>query len=331
MRRNLIVCIDGTWNTKKEESESFSHSTNVARVSELLINDDERQLVFYLPGVGTHGFIDHMIGGIYGSGVSARIKDAYLFLCKNYQEGDRIALFGFSRGAFAVRSVVGVIAIAGLLHTNHLDQLDRAVAVYRNPLKRWAKDYVSFREVYSRYATIDFIGVWDTVARYGPLLAPIRRILEPLMKRRFGLFDHNVSECVHYAYHALALDEVRGAFRPHRWSVDLSPFGQVVEEIWFSGSHSDVGGGNRNALAAEPSLEWMVMRAAQAGLLFHSIPKAPEESHLVPLDDSRSGLWKFLPFARRIVEEGDVLHESVFRRMEASSYSPKARGLSPNN
>jgi uncharacterized protein (DUF2235 family) len=329
--RTLVVCIDGTWNTAAEAATSFAQPTNVARLKDLLINDGERQYVLYLPGVGTRGFVDRMVGGVYGSGTSSRLTTAYRFICEHYREGDRIALFGFSRGAFAVRLVVGTMVNAGILRPDHLDRVDEAVALYRNPLVSMRTDKASFRRQYStEHYAIGFIGVWDTVARYGPLLTPLRWLLARVSRRRFAFIDTKLPHRVEVACHALALGEGRSSFLPVRWSREAISRGQVIEEVWFAGSHADVGGGNRDGRLAGLSLEWMAARAAKAGLMFARMPEASADCCLAPLNDAyRSGLWRLAPVFRRVVKPEDVLHPSVFERMKRSTYVPRAEGVPP--
>src|ERR1700716_1063543 len=106
MSRYLILCIDGTWNAAREGEPSDTQRTNVARIYDLLSNDGERQSVKYIPGIGTRGLLDRISGGVWGGGITNRKQVGYDFLCRNYRPGDRIGLFGFSRGAFAVRAIV---------------------------------------------------------------------------------------------------------------------------------------------------------------------------------------------------------------------------------
>jgi uncharacterized protein (DUF2235 family) len=100
MPRNLVVCIDGTWNSNAEKSQFFSHPTNVERISKVLIDDGRKQRVIYRPGVGTQGIVDRVIGGVWGAGSTERICDGYRFLCESYEPGDRIALFGLDLTRF---------------------------------------------------------------------------------------------------------------------------------------------------------------------------------------------------------------------------------------
>jgi len=329
MTRRLVVCIDGTWNSSAEKSYFFAHPTNVHRISELLLDDGKSQRVIYVPGVGTRGLADRVMGGVWGTGCIERVCSGYSFLCKGYEEGDQIALFGFSRGAFAARSIVGVIQNLGVLHSDQLHNVVKAVSLYRRALmgrSRYEK-ISAFKETrcHEEKPVIAFVGVWDTVIRYGPLLTPLGLLLEKTLQQHLGLFDHRIPLNVRHFCHALALDEHRSAFWPWRAEKQNTAPPDQVEEMWFSGSHSDIGGGYVDSRLAEFPLRWMCERAAAAGLKFNHMPSVGASSHLAPLNPSRIGIWRTLPSRRRTVEDCDCLHDSAKRRIQSSSYRPKAR------
>lgn len=313
MTRCLVVCIDGTWNSSAEKSKLYSFPTNVERISKLLVNDGKEQRVVYRPGVGTQGFVDRVIGGVWGAGSQKRIRDGYRFLCENYEAGDRLAFFGFSRGAFAVRSLMGMVGRVGVLRTDKLDHVRQAVYLAQSPLRRDRGLIESFAQTHchDHRPHVMFVGVWDTVIRYGPILTPFREILGLALRRYFGFFDHRVPPWVASFCHALALDERRSAFWPWRVSTEKYDPRQTVEEIWFAGSHSDVGGGYRDSRPADFPLQWIAEQAAKAGLLFRQMPLVAKDAHLVPLNPSRVGIWRVLPSRRRIVQDSDRIHSSV--------------------
>lgn len=322
MPRRLIACIDGTWNSEAEHTQFFSNPTNVARVSKLLINDGERQKVLYLPGVGTQGFSDRIMGGIWGAGTTARVRTVYRALCENYEPGDEIALFGFSRGAFAARAIAGLIGKFGLVRHDQLNHIEQTIAFYQGRRMLWETERRAFLDTHSYQATVLFVGLWDTVIRHGPILAPVRWLIERALNRRFGLADQRAGFHVGYVAHALALDEERSAFQA--WRIRGSPF-QAVEEVWFAGSHSDVGGGYPDSRPSEFPLQWVVERAMSAGLIFHEMPPIHEDAHSAPLNPSRIKVWRLLGSRRRVLLESDCLHESVHLRMRATSYQPIAK------
>jgi uncharacterized protein (DUF2235 family) len=184
-----------------------------------------------------------------------------------------------------------------------------------------------FRRQYSGHpAIISFVGVWDTVIRYGPIITPLNLLLGGALARIFGLLDRRVPGCVKSVSHALALDECRAAFWPWRFKKTIHPDrrDQKIEELWFAGSHSDVGGGNRDERLAEIALLWMCNRAQEAEIEFKTLPRVAEDAFLASIEDSRQGIWRiFLPRVRT-VEFSDRFHESVHRRAEALCYVPKA-------
>ena len=237
-----------------------------------------------------------------------------------------MALFGFSRGAFAVRSILTVLARVGLLRADQLDadQRDRvaeAIRLARRPLWMGREKIETFVRDYSeRPVLVRFVGVWDTVIRYGPFLAPVRTALELSRQTHFGLFDQRVPFFVGQFRHAIALDEARASFFP--WRIEIQK-GQPHEEVWFAGSHSDVGGGHADARLSQITLSWMAERAADAGVHFDKMPAVEEDSYLGEIYPSRSGYWRFLPSLARTVQESD-LHELVERRMREKDYSPLA-------
>ncbi|MBR0734146.1 DUF2235 domain-containing protein [Bradyrhizobium japonicum] len=326
MARRLILCIDGTWNSRAEETRFFVHPTNVQRISELLVNDGKQQLVFYLRGVGTDSLVDRFVGGVWGAGIHGRVRDGYRILCENYREGDQIALIGFSRGAFAVRQITGVMALIGLLKADRLNLFDRAFSL---GMRRFARSIDNEESLFvstncHRPVPIRFLGVFDTVIRYGPFLALPRMILERAMGRHIGFHDHVAPWFVVQIAHALALDECRINFEPWRY-LQSEDWRQRVEERWFAGHHSDVGGGCADSRAAEISLRWMAECAQEAGLMFTEMPHVGDRSHCAPLNPSRIGAWRLMPFRRRVVEISDSIHPSVELRTNATGYRPFAR------
>jgi uncharacterized protein (DUF2235 family) len=330
MARRLVLCIDGTWNSRAEEARFFCYPTNVQRISELLVNDGEQQRVFYLRGCGTGNLVDRFIGGVWGAGIQGRIRDGYRLLCENYREGDQIALIGFSRGAFAVRQITGIMALIGLLRSDRLHLFDQAISLSMRPFAHHRS--VNFRRERYLFAEkhchllvpVRFVGAFDTVVRYGPFLALLRIVLGRAIRRHIGLRDHKAPWFIIRIAHALALDECRIAFPP--WRYEQPEDGrQQVEEMWFAGSHSDVGGGYADSRAAEFSLRWIAESARDAGFKFIEMPHVGDCSHCAPLHPSRTGIWRFLPSLRRVVQESDRIHPSVELRVKVKGYRPIVR------
>lgn len=263
--KRLIVCCDGTWNKPDQP-----HPTNVAKIRLMipqLAAGDIEQRVHYDAGVGT-GKWNKLVGGMFGVGLSDNVREAYAFLAKNYAPHDEIYLFGFSRGAFTVRSLAGFVRNAGLLKPEFAGKLHDAYDLYkrRDPESHpREKEATEFRARYSHEPRIKMIGVWDTVGALGiPFSGPFAVVNFPL---RFH--DTDLSSWVDYAYHALAIDERRRPFKPTLWSQDPKNKGkQVLEQVWFAGAHSNVGGGYPDSGLADIALCWMIGKAAGCGLQF---------------------------------------------------------------
>jgi uncharacterized protein (DUF2235 family) len=273
MTRRLAVCCDGTWNkpdqmksAPAEANRTIPAPTNVAKLALGVAPEDGRQLVLYDRGVGTRPF-EHLIGGAFGYGLSRNIRECYRWLVETYEEGDELYIFGFSRGAYTARSLAGFIRNCGILRRQHVDQLPQAFALYRDGSDRTHPDGIEatlFRSTYSHPDhDIQCIGVWDTV---GSLGIPFRIIG---WRKLWGFHDVTLSSHVRNAFHALAIDERRRAFKPTFWDQQAAAVGkQRLEQVWFSGVHSGVGGGYADPALAEISLLWMVDRAREAGLVF---------------------------------------------------------------
>jgi uncharacterized protein (DUF2235 family) len=206
---------------------------------------------------------------IMGRGINRQIRRAYGFLASRYRPGDRIFLFGFSRGAYAVRSLAGVIDRVGLVRAEHATM--RAVRdVYRHyELAPDAPAARAFARLYCHPEVgIEMVGVWDTVKALGLRLP----LLWMLTEKRHAFHNHRLGASIRHGYHALALDETREVYAPVLWSCDerMAP-GQVVEQVWFRGTHGDVGGQLGGVEAARPlaniPLVWMLEKAEGCGLV----------------------------------------------------------------
>lgn len=285
MPRRLIALFDGTWNKVQTR-------TNVERLWKLIAASDAAgrgQICKYVAGVGVKPGIEHLLGGAFGLGLSDNVKLGFQWLSKSWREGDEIWLFGFSRGAYTARSLAGLIRKCGLLKPDAKGELtsadvDAAYTLYRNDLHPDDPQMVAFRAAHSHEVLIRFIGVWDTV---GALGIPGVASWFPYARSRYAFHDTELSKIVQYAYQALALDEHRPDFKPTKWTrpaQSLSPGESPtawkpeqieVEQRWFVGAHSDVGGGEKTDGAGhspdtlpEITLAWMQAKAAAAGLAF---------------------------------------------------------------
>jgi len=273
MTKRLIVCCDGTWNTADRVKNGRPCPTNVIRMAVSIAPIDPggvEQRVYYHPGVGT-GRWDRLRGGAFGAGLSANVVDAYRFLIDNYEPGDELYLFGFSRGAYTARSVGGLVRKCGVLRRENHERAEEAYRLYRSWATRPRGMTSSlFRSAFSYEPDIRFIGVWDTVGALGiPSLGP--KLLEGLAARinkRWSFHDTELSTKVRAAFQALAVDEHRAAFKPTLWTQRPDAEDQVLEQVWFSGAHSDIGGGLSNTSLSDLALLWMVAKAQEFDLAF---------------------------------------------------------------
>lgn len=273
MLKRIVVCADGTWNRVEKASSGKHLSTNVAKLAAALLPVDAhgtRQELCYLEGVGTDRW-EWFRGGAFGLGISRVIRRAYEFVISRYVPGDELWMFGFSRGAFTVRSLAGLIRNSGVLREDHRDRISDAMKLYKDRYSDTAPDAPRariFRNSYSYEPPIKLIGVWDTV---GSLGVPF---MNQWLARMFGIawqfHDTKLSRSVENAYHALAIHERRSDFQPTLWEQQggHAPANQVLQQIWFSGVHCDVGGGYCEAGLSDISLLWMADRAASQGLGF---------------------------------------------------------------
>ncbi len=328
--KRIITCSDGTWNKPN------ARETNVQKLFNYIKKDEEKidpvngkkdvitQIKFYDEGVGTSGnFLTRIIDGITGRGIDENIKDIYKFICWNYEDGDEIYLFGFSRGAYTARSLAGLIRKCGIIKKEDLDLYEDAYDLYRDKsVSPDSNEAVMFRKSNScEVSSIKFIGVWDTV---GALGIPIS-IFKYWNKNHLTFYDTTLSSIVEYAYHAVAIDEKRKSFVPTLWEKSYNPtvrdFHQVLEQRWFSGAHSNIGGGYENTSLSDITLNWMLKKAAGAGLHIDQkfFQTYDEEASGELIHSEKRLLYYFLPkFLRqiRINYADSFVNESVFKRIK---------------
>ncbi|MFD1811506.1 DUF2235 domain-containing protein [Rhodococcus gannanensis] len=287
MPKRLVVCCDGTWNSPDEKNP-----TNVSKIALAIAPSDasgKEQRTYYGSGVGTRKN-ERFRGGAFGVGLSRDVRNAYRFLVDNFEPGDEIYFFGFSRGAFTARSTAGFVARCGILRREHTHRIDEAYALYRSKKKSAGREGIEsilFRRAYSHETWIRFVGVFDTVGSLGIPLNLWR--LSGLINRRWQFHDTELSPTVDSAFHALAIDEKRRPFRPTVWAPkkddtktgpgeDVTPPPdprrgrppQQIEQVWFAGVHKDVGGGYAKHSASDITLQWMVDRARRCHLEFRA-------------------------------------------------------------
>jgi uncharacterized protein (DUF2235 family) len=331
MGKRLVLCCDGTWNKADQASNGHPCPTNVVKLAYRAAKRDGAtpQIVFYDQGVGTGNVLDRWSGGALGEGLDDNIFDAYRFLIANYEVGDEIFLFGFSRGAFTVRSIAGMIRKCGIVKRTSIDQYASAMHMYRDAaVHPDAPAAKSFRSSHSCCpdddVAIRFIGVFDTV---GALGIPLRG-LRGLTRRKHGFHDTELSKTVQTARHALAIDERRAPFEPSLWMEKPKP-NQTVEQVWFPGVHSDVGGGYPESALSDIALQWMIDEARGAGLAMDAEvlsrrPLAPDAAG--KLHNSKKGFYVFTPGSDRPIGVGgtQAVHPSAMQRWDLDrSYRPR--------
>jgi uncharacterized protein (DUF2235 family) len=299
--KRLIVCCDGTWNQPDSE-----HITNIEKIARTVQSNPRKtggvyQLVYYINGVGGGGYsADRLLGGAIGMGLFHNVIACYRFLAQNFEPGDEIFIFGFSRGAYTARSLAGMLEGVGLLTKQELvkERLPWAVHLYRGtPLKAGAfgESVDEFKHDHchpSDVSGVTFLGVFDTVGALGV----------PGFRRSTPRF-HNVAlgSGVKRARHAMAINETRLKFQPTFWELAPPPVDAPlkmptpegakqaaqdaaaqeayalardagehprVKQVWFEGAHSDIGGGYGETGLSDTTLLWMAKEAWAAGLVF---------------------------------------------------------------
>ncbi len=336
--KRIVLCFDGTWDKPADANLAANKrvESNVCRFHDSLAPlgpDGVVQQRWYNEGVGT-SLLNHLPGGAFGVGLDRHICDGYCHLVDTYEDGDEVFVLGFSRGAYAARSMVGMIRNCGLVRKEFAPQsVLVAYGIYRTrddgPDSNTAQ---AFRDAFSRPLTIRFLGVWDTVGELGiPLHFAAR------LNRDFYKFhDTALSKIVQNAYQAIALDEHRQAYQVCLWDTPPNP-GQTVEQRWFIGSHADVGGGYPERELSDLALRWMQERAAVLGLGLTPVAIG-HHNYQGTLHDSYSdfldGLYRRAhpPFYRRVfgTQFGhEVVDASIERRRRDASlnYRPPNPGL----
>ncbi|PQE16051.1 hypothetical protein CJF32_00004935 [Rutstroemia sp. NJR-2017a WRK4] len=263
-----------------------SNITRISRAFKRYGRDGTHQIIYYHSGVGTGSSVmDTLSGGMLGTGISENIREAYSFIAANYTPGDEIILVGFSRGAFTARSVAGMIKDIGLLTRegmNYFYAIFKDQENFRNddyhdifpdiPFPNKPKDAVEYKKkleredltrVYDPDGTkirIQAVAVWDTVGSLGiPNIALLSKLGLPHSTKEYKFYDTNLSGSIRHAFQALALDEHRRPFRPAVWEIRDMENATDLRQVWFPGSHSNVGGGYEDQEIADVTLAWSVI------------------------------------------------------------------------
>ncbi len=355
MAKNIVLFSDGTGN-----SSAKAEKTNVWRLFEALVQADGTQVAHYDDGVGTSSnkYLA-ALGGAFGWGLKRNVIDLYRFVCRNYRPGDRIHGFGFSRGAYTIRMVTGLIASQGVLPYESEELLQRkARAAYRE--YRWKNHWKLHHLAYpfmlligllyrlrdaligDRYdsdandhrVAVAFLGLWDTVAAYEMPIDEIKRAMNRWLWP-MGFSDCALSRIVAKAFHALSLDDQRETFHPLIWDeikeAQMVRAGDVqagrLTQVWFAGVHSNVGGGYPEDRLSLVALDWIAQHAQANGLRFNPLALQlifEQKSPFARMYDSRAGAGVFYRYAPRRMQYVPVVHSSVIHRMAegCDSYAP---------
>lgn len=326
MGRNLIVCTDGTWNTPDQVDRGRVVPSNVVKIARAASAESDHngqvreQLLYYDLGVGTGGTFDKFIGGMTGKGLARNVMQAYAAIARHYRPGDRLYLFGFSRGAYTARSLSGMIGLCGIPDISRLspqeveEVMKDADEIYRlDPQKKKSERENRANEFAEEYRhsnggiqkEIWFIGAWDTV---GALGVPLK-VATLFILKKYKFHDPALGDHIKNAFHALAIDERRGPFKPTLWSAGNLQNGQTVEQLWFPGVHTNIGGGYVDSGISDRALLWMCLKARDCGMGFRKqyLNEQLQPNYHGEVRDSMSAMYKVLaPKTRQIGGEREV-------------------------
>lgn len=335
--RNIVLCSDGTGNASFKD-----RGTNVFKLFEALELDDHqrfpelpRQIAYYDDGVGTGSTLpERVLGGAFGYGLKRNVLSLYSRLCETWRPQDKIFLFGFSRGAFTVRTLAHLVCAHGIVAKTECGASDAppTEAAFQAFLEElWATRFSPPQTPRGRKAEIEFVGVWDTVDAVGIPFEEIADLAN--MYYQFKFPDHELCAGVRVARQALSIDDQRRTFHPKVWTEPEES--DRIRQVWFAGVHSNVGGGYPKQGMSLVALDWMMSEAEQAGLRFVPTDRlAVIERRNVndKLYDPRAGLaslYRYEPrdVARICAKAGianPYLHESLFDRLELrpEAYAP---------
>lgn len=347
--KRLVICCDGTW-----ERIYRGALTNVALSARSIAPRDARgqaQIVYYSTGVGASLGGLSIWDGMTGADLDQHLLDAYLFLNFNYEPGDQIYLFGFSRGAYTVRSLAGLLRKCGVLRRVHVNQAGAALQLYRD--REVSAD--SSIAAHFRYAhaiawprigetamkfgappadlRIRYLGVWDTVGALGiPRVLPFAVGLN----KQYQFHDTALSRAIEFARHGVAIDERRAAFAPTLWTnlhkLNAPGAPPRAMQLWFPGDHGGVGGGGRAQGLSNCSLLWVLEGGEQAGLALLREPGGVISGCLADIDPIDAPLESTSGFSatslmglrwRKGLHRFDDVHETArLRWMANAKYRP---------
>ncbi|KAF2157493.1 hypothetical protein K461DRAFT_250532 [Myriangium duriaei CBS 260.36] len=267
-KKRIIICCDGTWQSAVSLDPKQGSPSNVARISRVLARagldrhgDEWQQLVYYDAGVGTGniGWYEKNRQGSLGKGLLENVIEAYNFIVNNYNQGDELFFFGFSRGAYTVRSTAGLVCTLGVIrpssmrkflklynsYTSAFESADKAPQQQFHEWGPWTEYVKDNADCYaSKEVPVKVIGVFDTVGSLGvPDLGHVYRKDNSAIRKAYQFHDVELNDRIEHAYHALALDEQRSPFSPSVWKCKSGAKTQLCQ-VWFPGAHINIGGGS---------------------------------------------------------------------------------------
>jgi uncharacterized protein (DUF2235 family) len=324
--KRLVVCCDGTWQDLKSSCPS-----NIVKIAQAVRPTSDYgipQIVFYDQGIGTES--QKLLGGAIGAGIDLNIQDAYRFLSLNYVPGDEIYLFGFSRGAYTVRSLAGMMYCSGLLERSHINRAPEAYELYRNRgVKPRDKVAVEYREAYGDRVPITLLACFDTVGALGiPKLGAFKDI-EERVNQRYKFHDTTLNKSVQNALHAMAIDEVRALFDVTPMKLNPDAENQKLIQKWFPGEHGCVGGGTEEHRGlSDGVLQWVIDSIGELGLglefNINAIPSGIKPNYECNFKND-PGLFKLA--GTKLREIGDAIeeiHDTAIKRLQTrQDYRPK--------
>lgn len=326
MAKNVIICLDGTGNELKAKG-----NTNVVELYDLLdLSRPDEQVAYYDPGVGTFSapgawtpparLLSRVSGLAFGSGMRANLAEAYTYLMRVYEPGDKIYVFGFSRGAYTARALTGLIYSIGIFRPGAENLVQYAVASYTRKKKGdddW-RQLDRFRWVFSHPAPpdckripVEFLGVWDTVKAAGILR------WDPKWPYARSIVN------VHKVRHAVSIDEYRRPYAHYGAKpYDTDDIKPSVYEVWFAGVHSDVGGTFPDPRLAKITLKWMAQGAKKAGVVvkpgpYHAMCDEVTKDNARGTVHRMGKVWALVGYRKRVVPPHARVHDSVRERLAA--------------
>jgi uncharacterized protein (DUF2235 family) len=361
MGKNIVLCSDGTGN-----QDIKNRGTNVFKLYEAVDIQGhkdcavKKQVAFYDDGVGTANAFARVVGGAFGWGFSSNVKSLYRELVNVYEYGDSIYLFGFSRGAYTVRALAGMIQYCGVLDINNYygngdrhsltKKIDECWSDFRGEAFRSAPDAerrgfvpsreeegsrreatIKRREKYGAVNPLDlvdipFIGVWDTVGAIGVPFDELRRVISWFYPIWFA--DNTLGPEVKRACQALSIDDERRTFHPELWNEQDGCDTRLLQ-VWFAGVHSNVGGGYPKQGMSLVTLDWMMKEADNAGLRFNrediNFVHERQDVH-DKIYDSRSGLAVYYRWAPRDISWLSREHRIARPKIHVSVFERIANG-----